>query len=541
MIPRCPLSPHHRIARLGAGGQGVVWATSLRINAVWEVAFKEYHPGPRTELRPGTLDAMVALLGGLDGPTGAWLCERTAWPAQVVTDARGPCGFLMRRIDPTYLITVRGTSRTAGLEFLLNSDAYLNHIGLRVTVTQRLALLLDLARTLDRLHGLGIVVGDLSPKNVLFRLSPSPTCFLIDCDAMRVHGQDALDQRETPGWAVPAGLATATPQGDAYKFALCVVRLLAGSQDATDPDLLRAFPPDVSDLARRGRHPVSGVCPTPAEWIDPLRTAMATHVPAPTPTPTPAAAPRATPSASWQAPPHVAPTPTPTPLPTPGRGKGVPVTIGALILAAALWFGVNTRFDAADPWSPSTANTYAAQGATTGPAPTWTPSAAATTPRSAPSTQAASARTQARALDAVLSDNDGTRKVVVDAVTATESCSSGRASAAATSFDSAAATRRQLVRDLAAVDVSALPGGRAAVAHLNTAWLASAEADDAFARWARDAAASGCSGGEVPQTAAWDRAADASTRATAAKRAFLSAWQPIVDAYGLTTRTELDL
>jgi hypothetical protein len=536
MIPRCSVSPNLRIARLGAGGQGVVWATSLRINGVWEVAFKEYHPGSRAELRPDTLDAMVALLGDLDAATGSWLCEHTSWPAQVVEDAHGPCGFLMRCIDPAYLITVGNTSRPAGLEFLLNSDTYLRRIGLQVTVTQRLALLLDLARTLDRLHGLGIVVGDLSPKNVLFRLTPTPTCFLIDCDAMRVHGADALDQRETPGWAVPAAMATATSQGDAYKFALCVVRLLAGSQDATDSQVLRAFPSDLLTLARRGLQPGPAGCPAPAEWIDPLRTAMATHVPAPT------GVPGATASSSWQAPPPVAPAPNPPPAPTPtrtpGRNSVASIMVGVLLLAFALWYGLGTHFGTNGSSDTGAANTRPVPSSVvSGSIRTPTP----TPPRSTPSTATGSARAQAVALDALLTDNDGTRKVVVDAVAATESCSSSRALAAASTFRSAAATRRQLLGRLADVDVSALPGGRTAAAYLSTAWRASAEADDAFARWAQDAAASGCSGGDVPQTAAWDDAADASSRATAAKRAFLTAWQPIARTYGLTTRAEPDL
>ena len=57
---------------------------------------------------------------------------------------------------------------------------------------QRVALLQNLAVILSRLHGLGVVVGDLSPKNLLFRLTPSPSCFLIDCDAMRVRGASVL-------------------------------------------------------------------------------------------------------------------------------------------------------------------------------------------------------------------------------------------------------------------------------------------------------------------------------------------------------------
>jgi hypothetical protein len=61
-----------------------------------------------------------------------------------------------------------------------------------------------------RLHRLGVVVGDLSPKNLLFSLKPAPSCFLIDCDAMLVRaGRCCRKCRRPTGH--PASPSAGTP------------------------------------------------------------------------------------------------------------------------------------------------------------------------------------------------------------------------------------------------------------------------------------------------------------------------------------------
>lgn len=96
-----------------------------------------------------------------------------------------------------------GTRRLATMEYLLNDDTYLAGIGLTISTRDRLAVLGDLATTLSRLHRLGITVGDLSPKNLLFSTAPHAECFLIDADAMRLKGSTVLPQAETPDLQVP--------------------------------------------------------------------------------------------------------------------------------------------------------------------------------------------------------------------------------------------------------------------------------------------------------------------------------------------------
>ncbi|WP_246430620.1 hypothetical protein [Streptomyces rectiverticillatus] len=147
----------------------------------------------------------------------------------------------------------------------------------------------------------------------------------------------------------------------------------------------------------------------------------------------------------------------------------------------------------------------------------------------------ATGRAPAAALDALLTKSAADREKVTDAVNAVESCVSAAAVAAAgAGLDAAAVRRDGLIEDLSRIAVEEIEGGQAAAEELRTAWRRSAEADRAFARWARDAA--GCSSGSVPHGSAYDRGVASSGLATQAKQEFLRTWAPIAGRYGLPVR-----
>ncbi|MEV7026350.1 hypothetical protein [Kitasatospora sp. NPDC093558] len=279
--------------RLGQGGQGTVHRVlNKRINEAdgggWDVVYKEYGADVLPSLDGRALAAMVGLLGELSGAEARWLCEKTAWPAALVEDRGRTTGFLMRAAPERFLFDFRSLSgtapaakRLANLEFLLNDDGYVAGVGLVVSDRDRLLLLADLAATLTRLHRIGIAVGDLSPKNLLFTTTGRPECFLIDSDAMRLRGASALPQAETPDWQLPAHEERATPAGDVFKLALLAVRLFARDQTATDPTSLSAMSPALGDLARSSLGPDPAGRPSPALWAEYLRAASATASDAP--------------------------------------------------------------------------------------------------------------------------------------------------------------------------------------------------------------------------------------------------------------------
>ncbi|MGW4799425.1 hypothetical protein ACWEPC_44130, partial [Nonomuraea sp. NPDC004297] len=241
--------------QLGRGGQGTVHEVLERkINGQWDVAYKEYDPDALSDLDTTALAAMAELIGRLPGWDAAWLAGKAAWPAELVEADGDVTGFLMRSVPRRHLFdlpTPSGPSPTAAtLDILLNDDAHTARIGLRAADRDRLLLLADLADTLTRLHTMGVVVGDLSPRNVLFSTAAPPECFLIGCDTMRLDGADVLPRPGKRGWQLPDGAERGTAEGDAHALALLAIRLLARDQVTTDPDRLAAAGPALGELAR---------------------------------------------------------------------------------------------------------------------------------------------------------------------------------------------------------------------------------------------------------------------------------------------------
>ena len=98
----------------------------------------------------------------------------------------------------------------------------------------------DFAAVLHFVHKNGLVVGDLSARNGLYRLDERPSVMLVDCDAIRVRGtMAAMAQLNSPDWDPPEKMLTQS--SDRYKFGLFVLRCLSsGEQISTTRDPSRA-------------------------------------------------------------------------------------------------------------------------------------------------------------------------------------------------------------------------------------------------------------------------------------------------------------
>ncbi|MFB6889078.1 hypothetical protein ACFCX4_07155 [Kitasatospora sp. NPDC056327] len=369
--------------RLGQGGQGTVHRVANRrideAGESWGVVYKEYDAHVLPDLDADALAAMAGLLDELGDAERRWLCGRTAWPAAVVRRQGLVLGFLMREAPDRFHFEYRGLGgpaaaarRLASLEYLLNGDAYVAGVGLEVSERDRLLLLADLAATLSRLHRLGVAVGDLSPKNLLFTTAGRPECFLIDCDAMRLRGRSALPQAETPDWQLPAGEERATPAGDVHKLALLAVRLFARDQTATDPAALGAVSPVLGDLARASLGGDPARRPTPAVWAEQLLAAAGTASTVPAAAAVPGGA---GPAGYGNAGPFPLPLPLPVaPVPPPVRrtppaavGAGIVAVIAAVVVALVLTGTIGGGPAATDPPTPTAAATVSSPAAS-GPA-----------------------------------------------------------------------------------------------------------------------------------------------------------------------------
>ncbi|MBM9509643.1 hypothetical protein [Actinacidiphila acididurans] len=521
--PAVALAGLDRERLLGKGGQGEVWAIrGAMVNGSWPVAYKQYAPDSLREADTAALDAMVRFVPSLEAAAGRWLCEHTAWPAALVEDADGTVrGFLMRQVPQEYvrrLATRPDKPEIAGVEFLLNPRPYLDRIGIDLGDRQRLQLLMNVAGLLDGLHRLGVAVGDLSPKNLLFTLDPQPSCFFIDCDAMALGGRSVLRQTETPGWELPIGEPLATPAGDRFKFSLLAVRLFLGDQEDRDVAALAAVSPRLGELARLGLSATPGERPPLREWLGELEPALS-RVPARP------AAPHFAPAVPGAAAPAGRPAPaTPLAAPQPlGQRGTVPrqgragvtavLVLVAVIVAVVLGVGLTHSGGTSAPPDPEA---IGAQRTTD------------------TDTSQADPAAQAAALDALLRQQAGTRGHVQQAVNSAMKCGRGTSLTEDTdAFRHAYGRRDDLTTQLSGLDVDAVDGGGQAVSDLTDAWNASMAADRAFAQWASWLATNGCDADTTANAPGFSDAMDASARATEAKKTFVAEWNPVADRYGL--------
>jgi hypothetical protein len=98
-------------------------------------------------------------------------------------------------------------------------------------------------------------------------------------------------------------------------------------------------------------------------------------------------------------------------------------------------------------------------------------------------------------------------------------------------FETAATARQRLLSQLASLPGRPALSGQMVQA-LTGAWQASAAADLDFARWAGDELSQGCTPGDQADPA-FRAAVGPDARATTAKKAFVSLWNPVAAQYGL--------
>jgi hypothetical protein len=260
---------------IAEGGQARIFAVGSAPTGLGHVdalVFKQYTAAARTMLDPVALCTMLRLPSTLAPEGRRFLSEATAWPLALVLDGDTVCGFLARRAPRGFHIAMAirahgAVLRPAGVEFLLNASGYLRRIGLDVSDQDRMRVLAGVARGLMMLHRLGVVVGDMSPRNVLY--DGHGGAFFLDCDSMSVDGRTALPPLQTVDWRVvgPAG-DIPTPEADHIKLALLAVRLAAGHQSTRDPTALGRFSTGLAALANRALTQEAGAdVPSAEEWL----------------------------------------------------------------------------------------------------------------------------------------------------------------------------------------------------------------------------------------------------------------------------------
>jgi serine/threonine protein kinase len=235
--------------KIGQGGQGVVYrAPNVKTKFASSMVYKEYKAQALTGIDFTVLAAMPALVEeSLSYTEAQRLISIAAWPCRIVENGGTPTGFVMPAIPDEFftpLTTVKGVSpTTAEFQHLLNHPSVLVARGITIDDVQRFTLLREVASGLAFLHKHGVCVGDISPKNLLFTLTPQEAIYFIDCDAMGINAVSALPQVQTPGWETPPGEQLATVYSDTYKLGLLALRLVTGDQNTNNPAHLPSTTP----------------------------------------------------------------------------------------------------------------------------------------------------------------------------------------------------------------------------------------------------------------------------------------------------------
>ncbi|TQL68808.1 hypothetical protein FB381_2705 [Nocardioides albertanoniae] len=168
---------------------------------------------------------------------GLQVDDFAAWPHTVVLDGLRTAGFLMQRVHDPFLAGFGPTTALAELGLLINvGDVPMPG------VYERVLLLRALAAAMDALHRQGLVLGDLSPRNIAWSTTPMPRVMLLDCDGIRPAGEPGvLPPADTRGWEDPSNLGMQpTADSDRFKLALAIARVLTGDRNAAPghrPDL----------------------------------------------------------------------------------------------------------------------------------------------------------------------------------------------------------------------------------------------------------------------------------------------------------------
>ncbi|MGA8546864.1 MAG: protein kinase, partial [Mycobacterium sp.] len=357
VIPRDKLGA---LTKIGQGGQGVVYrAPNVKTKFAASMVYKEYKAQTRAGIDFTALAAMPALVEeSLSYAQAERLISFAAWPCAIVEDNCAPTGFVMPAIPDEFFIdltTVKGVSRaTAEFQHLLNHSSVLAARAINIDDAQRYSLLREVASELAFMHKHGVCVGDISPKNLLFALSPHEAAYFIDCDAMRINGVSALPQVETPGWEAPPGEDLATIYSDTYKLGLLSLRLLAGDHDtknlqhmpSTTPGMLRQI---ITDTLTNPPHQR----PLPEAWTYVLGHAIeqAKHHQKATAAAHVSVAPDAPPTPVLHSRPPVAPSRPPPPPPPPVAHSRPPASVPRAAppppdaprrMSGAVWTGVIT-------------------------------------------------------------------------------------------------------------------------------------------------------------------------------------------------------
>ncbi|GAA4593170.1 hypothetical protein BJY16_000877 [Actinoplanes octamycinicus] len=310
------LGPLRQLAR---GGTATVFlAPELRLPGLpgEQFVYKRYTDATKRRAGPSLTTGLTGFVRFRDrlpeAQRAAW-DARIIWPVGVVVDEDGAAGgVVMRLIPDRYFQDFRKRSggvhrKPREIETLFGDDETALRKGLpAVGVTDRLRLIRAVAAAYGMMHKQGVVVGDISGRNIIYDPGPvRPSVLVVDVDSARIKGNRAVFgmQPHTPHWQPPEALAASaelagwdgadedlrdrlrdrwaiqSTKTDVYKFALMTVRILAngrGGAVSRDPSRARRVLRDMlgepaAVLLDASLSPTPADRPAIRDWYDALQ------------------------------------------------------------------------------------------------------------------------------------------------------------------------------------------------------------------------------------------------------------------------------
>lgn len=236
--------------KIADGGQGRVF----RLVDLPGTLLKLYHPG--IAVLPDELGRLIDL------GRGDLCAAPLAWPSGRVFDGGRCVGLLMPEAPARFAASLAGRRRLLELQFLLYPRRAMWAELVLPTDQERRGLAAAYVELFLVLHRGGVMVGDVSMRNLLWTLADGLSVFAIDCDGFRLTGRPpAVRPADTAGWVDPARPSEVTVDTDRYKLALVALRVLLGNHAVTPEDVCAtssarcSLGPELTALARHAAEP----------------------------------------------------------------------------------------------------------------------------------------------------------------------------------------------------------------------------------------------------------------------------------------------
>ena len=224
-------------SELGKGGQGIVYTTSDPDIAIKLVLTNDGNPYTDKGYIEGyqhQLDSLLTLPVSQDINLARPICKLKDHAGYVMQQLRG-----MKPVEAFFSIPPKDVEQKEYPQWLdvfiktkRFKEAYaLEHYAQTGSTKRRFEILMQCAVQLAKLHGQGLVYGDISPENVFFSENKAFNhVWFIDADNLRFENKNSKKAVYTPSYGAPElvlGQVGASTRTDAYSFAVLAFKLLS--------------------------------------------------------------------------------------------------------------------------------------------------------------------------------------------------------------------------------------------------------------------------------------------------------------------------